>query len=174
MSNNIDRSLQALGIPTLVRPDFPWPSMTPETLISMPNAEFAGFFTRVGAWSSYTRELQAETGAQLLELRHRMAQTIATVRKELRPQYRHRPTHELDDEVMTEVRVVEASEDERQMSQLQIRIDAICARLEADLRLISRVVELRRQDLDQQRSENGLPMRGFVPRPISASRGGRR
>jgi len=165
----VDDELAQRGFVPAGRPPFGRPELSPETMGAMTNAELGAAYAAGNAWAAYTRETLAQIEARLVAVRGERALAIASLRKSLRSRFKGLPGQELDDEIATDPRVVELTNEETFLHALRIRVEALSANVDADLKFISRSVELRRQDLELHLTESGMALRRpLLPAPIGS------
>jgi hypothetical protein len=156
------------GFPQLAAPPCRCPPLTAEILNSSDTKQYTEVYSQLLAWHHYADNILAWINAELLELANEMKRVELEIKDEAirlhkASQQKKPPKSSLDDLYKKHPRWVELNLREQVSKQRKFFMGSHVERLERDLALISRQVEIRKEDILGQRINNNMPGRGMYP-----------
>lgn len=170
-----------LGIPPPREPQYACPELKVEDLTTEDNQLYTRVFAQRTSWYGFLSEKKAQHDAKVIGLKAEMERIETNIRQTLRKNSTRKtaggetkapPGKEMEDQINEDMRYTECKRQLVFHLQILERLNARVQRLDRELRLTSRQVEIRRQELDSNgRSPNvrsGMGNRGgggaYVPR----------
>jgi hypothetical protein len=163
--DGVEEHLRELKVPDLREPTVEAPEVTAEHLLTPDTKEYTVMFANTRIWYGYATRLLARTHAALLEVGNQLANLEAALRKKLRDQQKGAAkadklsAAEIDDEVTTDPDWQELKLREQTLKQYKLELSAWYDDLDRQLKLVSRQVEVRREDFQGGRNEGNMPGR---------------
>jgi hypothetical protein len=161
----VEEQLRDLKIPDLKEPSVEPPTVTAEMLMTPDTKEYTVMFANTRVWYGYTNRLVARTNAALLEVTNQITNLEAELRKKIREQNKGAPkqdrlsNEQVADEVTTDPHWQELKLREQTLKQYKLELAAYFDDVERQLALISRQVEIRKEDNRGGRNEQNMPGR---------------
>lgn len=156
-------TLGSWGFREAVSPDIEYPTVTADMLLTQDIKDYTTMFTSFLRWFNYSNKMKARVIAELLQLENEMNDIAAETRKRLRRENegRKKPlgVKDIEDEIDTNLRHRELKIRAQSMKQMKIEMDAQCEELERSLRVISRNIEVRKEELGDGRKAENMPGR---------------
>lgn len=161
----------ALTVPN--EPDFACPPLRVEDLTTPDNKAYTEAYAQRVAWFGFFSERKAEHDAIVLELEAEMGIIETRIRNNMRKgslkktrtgETKAPPAQEMDDAINLDTRYLELKHKLLVQKQVLKRLNARVETLDREIRLTSRQVEIRRQDIDAQGrspTARGLPPPGM-------------
>jgi hypothetical protein len=163
--DDVEAHLKALKLPELKEPTVAPPEVTAEHLLTPDTKEYTVMFANTRIWYGYATRLLARTNAALLEVGNQLGNLEAALRKKLRQGQRGAAkadklsAEQIADEVTTDPDWQDLKLREQKLKQYKLEIAAWFDDLDRQLRLVSRQVEIRREDAHGGRNEANMPGR---------------
>ncbi len=163
-----------VGLHDPVEPQFDCPELTAGDLTTPDSREYTERYAQINSWFGYLSEVTARYTAQLREVEAEMEDIESNIRDRMRKQSTRttgrgvpKPpgTEEMKDAVNLDPRYLELKTKQLYLQQARGLLQARVDRIERDLKLISRQVEIRRQEFDQNNRGSAIAGRGGLPRP---------
>jgi hypothetical protein len=162
---DVEEHLKELKVPDLTEPTVEPPNITAELLLTPNPKEYTVMFASARVWYGYATRLLARTNAALLEVTNQIANLEPELRKKLRdhnrliPKDQRMSVGELDDEVAVDKDLQGLKLTEQKLKQYKLELTAWHEDLDRQLKLVSRQVEIRREDNAGGRNEQNMPGR---------------
>jgi hypothetical protein len=164
---NVAAQLERKGVGSeLEEPGFACPQVTEEDLLTEDARHFTRIYHHVLAWFEYVTTIYARTRAQLLQYENELEVVAAARRKKLREENKSVPkadrmsAKEIEDEVLTDIDYQRVMLDAQQLRQSKIIVEAVVENLDRSLKVISRQVEIKRQERESSRTGSNFNYRG--------------
>lgn len=168
-------ALEQRGIHALEEPNTAAPHVSPDALLTRDRAEFTRLATRLNAWYGYLADYLAYIAAELVGLENEDIVLSARLRRQLRVEdkatgaqkgKKGRTAQEVADIITTDTRLVELRLRMQGLTQRKLVVAARLDGIERSLRIVSRQVEINRQELEGNRTAGAGG--GGAPRPNRA------
>ena len=156
-------------VPEGVEPSIECPQLTAELLLTPDPKVYTTAFSHIRWWYGYANRLLARANAELLQIDNEMEDLQAELLKKFKEQNANLPkpqkmsAKEIDAEVVTDLRYREVKLAQQEVMQTKILLAAWVDDLDRALKLISRQVELRKEDNEAAKREQGMPVREKYP-----------
>ena len=165
-----------LGIPPPKEPNFPCPTLTAEDLTEPDGKRYTERYNEFLAWYNYLSEVLARHSAKKLEHKAEMDDIEARLRESFRKNTskttrsgdkKPPSSAEMEDKIQTHPRYVELKQANLETSETIEILDGKVESLKQSLALLSRQVEIRRQNFDSGnrgssiQGNRGLPAAGM-------------
>jgi hypothetical protein len=151
------------GLAEAETPKVDCPTVSPEMLLTPDVKQYTTMYTAFLHWFNYANKLKARIIAELLQFENEMDDIAAATRKALREQGNILPkkltAKDIDDEVNTTPRYRELKIRAQELEQLKAEMDARCEELERSLRVVSRNIEVRKEEMGDGRKGENMPGR---------------
>jgi hypothetical protein len=164
------------GFAEAVGPQVECPMVTADMLLTPDVKQYTTLFTSLLHWFNYANKLKARVMAELLQLENEMSDIAAETRKRLRRENEQRGNDtdvrgkkvkvngkltalDIDDEIETNLRHRELKIRAQSVKQTKYELDARCEELERSLRVVSRNIEMRKEELGDGRKAENMPGR---------------
>jgi len=164
------------GFGEAVGPNVECPMVTADMLLTPDVKQYTTLFTSLLHWFNYANKLKARVMAELLQLENEMSDIAAETRKRLRRENEQRGNDtdvrgkkvkvngkltalDIDDEIETNLRHRELKIRAQAVKQTKYELDARCEELERSLRVVSRNIEMRKEELGDGRKAENMPGR---------------
>jgi hypothetical protein len=150
-------------------PKVEMPVVTADMLLTPDVNSYTTMYASVLQWFNYSNKLKARIIVELLGLENEMEDIEAETRKRLRRENEQRPKEDkltaqaINDEIVTAPRYRELKIRAQEVKQLKIEMDARCEELERTLRVVSRNIEVRKEEMGAGRTEGNMPGRTRRP-----------
>jgi len=158
-------TLNSWGFKEAESPKVEMPVITAQMLLTPDSREYTTMFSATLYWFNYSNKLKARVIAELLQLENEMSDIGAEMRKRLRRENEVRKKEEkltaqnIDDEIETNLRHRELKIRAQHLKQMKYELDARCEELERSLRVVSRNIEMRKEENNQGRTDQNMPGR---------------
>lgn len=165
----IDEDLKKMGVVDQTKPEHELPRITKESLTTTDSRAYTGLYAEQLAWFNYLTPLAASIEVGLLEAKNIFDLTEASIKDGLYEQNKLLPSKEklsegeLKSKALTNPSYQEALLQVQRMTQYKLRIDAMLDIAKRNMTVISRQVEIRRQELEGGLHESNMPRRGTQP-----------
>jgi len=162
----VEQVLTHLKLPELKEPTVTAPEVTAEMLLTPDTKEYTVMFANVRIWYGYVNSLLARTKAALLEVENQLENLEAELRKKVRDHSKgaakadRLTAEQVGDEVKTDPGWQDLKLREQKLQQNKLLVGAWFENLDRQLRVVSRQVEIRRDDNQGGRNEENMPSRG--------------
>lgn len=163
-------SLEEQGFHVPSKPNFPPPEINSEDLLTDNNSHFTTMYSKVLSWHNYAKTAYAQVRANLLELQNMLELKSAEIRKECKEYNKTVKKGEgfsaadIEDEVLVHVTQKKLRLEAQKWEQKKLILDALVENLERTMRVISRQVEINRQEIEGETIKNNMGGRGGPPR----------
>lgn len=161
---HVDEELRLRGFIPPEKPVFTMPQITEKDLLTEDNTHFTTMFSHVLAWHNYAKDLYARVRSMLLELENEMDDIARVTRKNIKDTGKKMTSAELEDEIQSDANYKKLKIKAQEYQQRKILLDSMVDSLERSLRVVSRQVEINRQELEGENIKNNMPRRGGPPR----------
>lgn len=166
----VEKEVAELGFKPQTQPPFGCPDITAEVLTTLDPKEYTTTYAQLNRWSGYAADVLARVKAKIPGFKSAIKQIATETRREqirlAAESGNKKPTEqELEDAVELQPKYLELQRELQRLEEKKAMLMAHIERISDSLALVSRQVEIRRQDLEQQKTENGMPHR----RPAWAS-----
>lgn len=158
-----------LGIQPPQEPDYALPELRVEDLTTPDSTTYTETYTKINAWFGYLSEVKARHDAKVLEIEVEMEDLEATTRERMR-QLNTRKTakgepkppsaQEMSDTIAMDSRYRELKQQKLFQQQVLKLLNARVEKVDRELRLISRQVEIRKQDFEQNNRQGSMGSSG--------------
>jgi hypothetical protein len=162
----MELTLTRMGFPPVEQPSHSRPVLTPEILTTPDSRQYTEVYWRLEAWHDYAFNTMARIKAILVQVANEKNQIERSIRKDAAQPSADGEAkeklskQEMDDLIAEHPRYHELSYEEQKLEQQKILLQSHVESLERDLKLVSRQVEIRRQDIDQGKRATNLPSHG--------------
>lgn len=170
----IDYMENELGVAPPKEPGFPCPTLTSEDLTNPDSKTYTIRYCQFNSWWEYLSEVLARHEAKELEFKAEMSDLEATLRESFRKhsakttragERKAPPALEMDDKIETNPRYVELKQLSLKVAEIIKILGSKVKSLERSLALLSRQVEIRRQNFDNSNRVSNVQGRGGIPAP---------
>lgn len=157
--------LESMGLHAPQQPEYHIPRVTSEELLTENRTQFTVLYAKVLNWHGYVATMQAEITGMLLGVTNELALLSARLRRKFFIDNRARTKDkkwvaaEIDDAVTTYPRVQELMLEAQSLKQRKFVLDARLDSLDKTLRVVSRQVEIARQEREGAAGESGVARR---------------
>lgn len=168
----VEQQLHGYGIGMMPKPLVELQQITAEALTTTNNKDYTTMYAQQLAWFNYLAPLLANVEANLLQAENTFTLIEAEIKDGIYEQNKllEKKDKMSESEVKTKVLVHPTYQDclleVQRMKQFKERIDAHAKIASRNMQVISRQVEIRRQEIEGFGRENNMPGRNLGPRPI--------
>lgn len=170
--DEMELQLTRQGIAPLMKPACGIPRITARLLTDADNREFSQIFSEFGEWYGYISNLYGRIQAKLVEIDTEMSDLEVQNRKFMLDFWKNgggdrknKPTiQEMSDYNAMHPRVRELKHEWQQWEQQRLMLQPRKDQLHGDMKIISRQVEIRGQELERNRMGGNMPSRHYIPR----------
>ena len=160
----VEEEIKQQGLSEHPRPQVACPELDVDTLTGTDSRSYTELYVHLLAWFAYTSELLAQVQARVLQYENMQDILAAQTRKEARDLSDaagvKKPTvEELKDRLLLNPEYLEVMRQLQHYQQSKIMLDKKVESIERSLRVISRQVEIRRLDIEQNRTATTMPGR---------------
>lgn len=158
-------TMNGWGFKEAETPKVEMPIITAQMLLTPDTKEYTTMFASVLYWFNYSNKIKARVVAEMLQLDNEMSDIGAETRKRLRRENEQRKKDDklnaqaIDDEIETNLRHRELKIRAQALKQMKYELDAQCEELERSLRVVSRNIEMRKEEMGQGRTGENMPGR---------------
>lgn len=171
--DDVELEASRSGIPPLPRPDHIIPVLTNEKLMTSSNSQYTDMQLEIKAWKDYVADRYGRIRARQLQVENEMNEIAVSFRAPLRAQRvglkktddGYYTDKRIEDEIEMQPRYRELKLKLQMLTQEEMVIESRLKALSGDLAIISRAVELRKQEWEENRSRSGQPQ-PFSGRPM--------
>lgn len=166
--SEVEAELVMLGIPEVKKPEHELPEITAASLTTTNSQEYTTMYAQQLAWANYLGPILAKVTSNLAQAENQMKlikakiEETASARNKLLQKQDRLKESEIENSVLNDVIYQEAMLEAQKYKQLKLRLEAAHEIAGRNLRIISRQVEIRRQEIDGALLEGGIPNRGRV------------
>lgn len=161
-----------LGIPPNTEPSFPCPTLAAEDLTTPDSTSYTTRYAEFMAWYTFLTEVLAGHESRLLEVNYEMEDIASHLRESLRKNSNKKSRDgdtkppgaaEMEDRIQTNPRYVVLKQQKLRLLELTKRLGAKTESLYRQIQLLSRQVEIRRQNFEGNNRGSSVQGRGGVP-----------
>lgn len=168
-STAVEQEVSSWGFPPLGHPGVHMPIITPDLLSGPDTNRYTEVYQQVSAWLSYAENQQARLKARILEVKNEMGRVEIEIKNAAlhiaKQQREKRPSKEiLDGLYKANDRWQDLLLELQREEQKKLHMDSHVARLERDWKLLSRQIEIRKEETTANRVGNNMGYRG-TPAP---------
>lgn len=173
--DTIDEQLEDMHVKGLISRDAPQiacPELTAEMLTTQDSKSYSDTYALLNAWFGYISEIYAQVQATVLQLENtqeileaegrRITRTLAGEEDGAGKKTKGPTKEELADKLLLNPEYQEVKLKLQRYKQSQLLFKAKLESVERSLRVVSRQVEIRRLDQDQNRTGANMPGRNFT------------
>jgi hypothetical protein len=178
-ADDSDRRVIGTGLVDHPKPEFSCPDLDADTLTTPDSRSYTETYVHILAWFNYSNELLANVQARVLQydnmLRVLTAQTRIRQREiSAASGAKKMPEEEIQDLLYTNPEYQNILLELQRYKQLKLMMESKVDAIERSLKVISRQVEIRKLDIEQQKNANNMPTRGYTRDPrVAPTLGGR-
>jgi len=161
--DKVEEGIRTWNLPHLHEPTVECPVLTADMLQTADPKEYSRKFADMRIWYDYSSRLSAKIRANLLQERNRLEDLEAQLRIKFRNSNQGKTkrddrmtAEEIADRVTIDDNVRAARQEVQLWEQHHIQVTAITEGLERSLKLMSRQIELRREEIDTAAREQGM------------------
>jgi hypothetical protein len=168
VNDQAETELFHLGFAPVTRPDFTCPILDPKALTNADLHSYAEMHARFQRWHNYAEYTMARCQSMLVGIKRQISQLESQL-KVYYASYKNPETGKVysladrKDLVESNPRYVELLVDQTKFEQMKAQMEAQVNGLSKATGLISRHIELRKLDIEQDRVNNNMPGRGMYP-----------
>lgn len=159
------------GITPAPKPGFGCPEVTEDDLTTTDNTRYTTTYARLLAWFNYIAPLLAGVTGELLQVENALTYTEAAFRKrarELNTGKRPRAEGwiteaEIADAIILDADYHELHVEKQRLAQMKSSLTAHTERVERSMRVVSRQIEIRKLEIEGNRTEHNMPGRNKFP-----------
>jgi len=158
-------TLNRWGFSEATAPTTPIPTITPEMLLTPDIQQYTILYSSQLHWYNYSNILRARVTAEILQLENEMDDIGAAIRKQLRDTNKALGKKDgmsvgaIDDEVTTNDRYRELRIRAQELQQFKLELAARVEELESGMKVISRQVEIRKEEAKGGTNAQNMPGR---------------
>jgi hypothetical protein len=163
----IEKTLQKRGfVVDETPPPVPMPKVTAEHLTTTNSREYTTMYAHQLAWLNYSTPLLAKVRAQALELNNRMKTIESQIRKDLKSKNRgldrteRMSEQEIEDFIWLDPEYQELLVEKQKNDQQKGILEKIVEGMEANMKVISRQIEIRKLETGNHGIEHNMAGRG--------------
>lgn len=153
------------GFPEATDPQVPYPQITPELLSTSDLKMYTVLYTSQLRWFNYAAKLLARVEAELLQVTNEMTDIGARTKQQFRSANQGMAKKdqvsetEIKDQLLTHPRFSSLKLRQQELEQFKIELKASVEELESGMKVISRQVEIRKEEANAGRNDNNMPRR---------------
>lgn len=164
-ADSVEEDIERKGFKDKTEPDFECPEIDLETLTGPDNRQYTTMYVRLMAWFGYSSEMLGKTQVRILQYENMLDVLTANTRRQVREVTEavggKKPTAEaLQDQLLANPEYLDVLRELQRYKQARILLEKKVENIERSLRLVSRQVEIRRLDIEQNKTSVGMPGRG--------------
>lgn len=168
----IERMVEDMGIAKPKEPNHECPIIEPGSLLNMNHKDYTTIYEKVLNWFGYLSEQVAYAKAMVLQATNEMTYTEVIHKKNMLEAANNarikKPSAEvMEIQLQTDPHYVELKLIQQRWTQLKMLLDGRMTTVEANLKTISRHIEIRKLDNTGSNVGHNMPGRGRLPRPGS-------
>jgi hypothetical protein len=161
-----------LGVTPPVEPNFACPTLSSDDLTNPDSTAYTTRYAEFMAWYTYLTEVLSRHESKLLEFEYEMEDIASTVRESLRKNSTRKTKDgetkapsagEMEDRIQTNLRFIELKQRKLRTTEIVKRLSAKTEGLYRQIQLLSRQVEIRRQNFDGGNRSSNVQGRGGLP-----------
>jgi len=157
--------LTQLGFPPVNKPGSARPHIEPGTLNRLNGAQLTEIFEQVGAWQDYATNLLSRFRGYLQQIDNEKKVLTARLRQgaiqaAMQSGEKKPPEKEIEQNVLLDPRYQELMQEEQKVEQQRFQMEGHVDSLNRQLKLVSRQVEIRRQELEASSGGRGYSAPG--------------
>ena len=151
---HVDQELKSMGIVGGKQPDFPLPELTAAALTTTSSTEYTEMYAKQLAWSNYLGPVLADVSSGLLEAENQMTLIEAKIKEVAKEQNKARAKEDrvsdvdIKNQVLNDPIYQEAMLEAQRLKQFKLKLEAMHEIAGRNLRLVSRQVTIRGQDIE--------------------------
>jgi hypothetical protein len=167
--DRIFEQLEKQGFKMPGQPDFPPPEIAASDLLTEDNTHFTTMYAQILSWHNYAKTAYALVRANLLQIENEMEFIAATTRKECKEfnktvkKGEGYSSTDIEDEITVNAVHKKLKIEAQKWEQKKLILDSIVDNLERTMRVISRQVEINRQEIEGEHIKNNMGGRGHQP-----------
>ena len=164
--------VRAYGIHPVEQPNCSVPRITASLLTDASNREFSQIYANFGEWYGFITALYGRVQAKIVEIDNEMSDLVVQNRQRLLDAWRQaggnkrdKPTvQQMSDYNDLQPRVRDLKFEHQKWEQQRLMLQPRKEQLYRDMKIISRQVEIRGQELERNRTGSNMPGRRHTPR----------
>lgn len=160
------------GFDDAIEPKVKCPVVTAEILLTGDLNAYTTAYSSLLVWTNYANKLNARIIAELLQLENEMGDIAAETRKRLRKENQGKTKKDgglseqaIDDEIQTDDKYRILKIRAQEMRQFKAEMDVRCDEMRRSLQVVSRNIEVRKEEMGAGRQEGNMPRRTGGGRP---------
>lgn len=151
--DEVNMELHSAGFSPVDAPQFELPILTPSLLTDATGTGITELYVKIGGWRNYNNAQLSEIRGRLLQANNELKFLAVSLRKSLKDRHKAAgmkpPTgDEKEEEVMLDSRYIEVTQLTQRFEQAKSFLEERKESLKDALRIVSRQVEIRRQDME--------------------------
>ena len=165
-----DNRVIGTGLVDHPKPEFSCPDLDAETLTTPDSNTYTETYVHLLAWFNYSNELLANVQIRVLQYDNMIRVLTAQTRRRQREVStssgaKKMTEEELQDLLYTNPEYQDILLELQKYKQVKTLMDAKVEAIERSLKVISRQVEIRKLDIEQQKNASSMPSRGYTRDP---------
>ena len=167
--DRVEEDLKALGIHDASKPSSPLGEITAELLNTTDSRQYTEMYSNQLAWSNYLNPILARVSAGLLQFENQMKLIEAKIRETCREMNKTREKNEklsadeISNEVLNDPTYQGSMLEAQKLKQYKLSLEAMAEVAGRNMKVVSRQVEIRRQDLEGPGRQENMPGRNIRP-----------
>lgn len=162
--DKIDSDLAMMGFIAPPLPEFECPAITEEILTTPDSKAYTTTYAQQLAWFNYSSQILSRIRAQLVQVTNEMEMIASKTRIDIKARIKASDEKKLSlpdiqDIINTDARYSELNLEHQKLLQSRILMDTIVEGIERGLKVISRQVEIRKIEIEQEKVN--IPNRGY-------------
>lgn len=156
----VEDRLTELGIPPAREPEYECPVIMPGTLATIRNEEYTSTYEKILGWYGYLTEKTAYAKSMVLQSKNEMTYIELTLKQVLLEQKPKPSKDKIEIRIAEDPRYAQLQLICQKWEQLRDMLQARLETVEANLKTVSRQIEIRKLEQERGRTQNNMPYRG--------------
>jgi len=155
----VEADLKAKGIPEIVAPDVEYKPVTKEQLLSADISEYTAMYVNQLRWFNYANRVLADCKAELLQVTNQINDLEAEVKKklrELKTEGKKLGVVEIKEQAENDEGTLDLRQRKQYLEQSKLKLEAWVEECDESKKVVSRQIELRREEGQGGRREGNL------------------
>ncbi len=163
---SVEETLVSMGIAKPSEPNHECPLIEPGSLLAMSSQDYTTLFEKVLNWYGYLSEQVAYAKAMVLQSGNEMTYVETATKKSMLEAPGKKPTAEaMNNKIESDPHYVDLKLIHQKWTQLKLLLEGRLSTVEANLKTVSRHIEIRKLEREGSRMGSNMPGRGHLPRP---------
>lgn len=154
----------SIGLPPANEPDCDPPTLSLKDLEAS-GSDYSNKYLQLLSWFTYAQQKEIEAECQVIQLTNEMKQIAATMREGMRErsgrttkggEKKAPPAAEMEDKIRLDARYLELGQTLQFQEHVKKLVEAKRMKYESELKLMSRQVEIKRQEFENSNRENAI------------------